>query len=63
MQFQQSVSLDKSRFTYGACVPLTKNKERVQKLKETRDSRYMYQNELDKACFQHDMTYEDVKNY
>ena len=38
-------------FTYRACGPFKKNKERIQKFKETRDSRYIYQNELDKACF------------
>ena len=47
-------------FTYSACGPFTKNKERIQKLKkETRDSRYIYRNGLDKAWFQHDMTYGD----
>ena len=49
-------------FTSGACGPFTKDKERVQKFKEIRDSRYIYQNELDKACFQHDMAYEDFKD-
>ena len=38
-------------FTYSACVPFTKNKERIQKFKETGDSRYIYQNKLDKVCF------------
>ena len=33
------------------------NKERIQKIKETDDSQCIYQNELDKACFQHDMAY------
>ena len=33
---------------------LQKNKERIQKFKETGDSQYFYQNELDKDCFQHD---------
>ena len=42
-------------FTYSACGPFTKNKERKQKLKETVNSRYIYLNELDKACFQHDI--------
>ena len=37
--------------------PFTKNKETIQKFKETGDSRYIYRNELDKACFQHDMAY------
>ena len=48
--------------TYVACGPFTKNKERIQTFKETGDSRYIYQNELDKACFQHDMAYGDFKN-
>ena len=30
--------------------------------KETGDSRYIYQNDLDKACFQHDMAYQDFKD-
>ena len=48
--------------TYVACGPFTKNKERIQTFKETGDSRYIYQNELDKACFQHDMAYGDFKD-
>ena len=42
-------------FTYSVCGPFTKNKERINIIKETGDSRYIYQNKLDKACFQHDM--------
>ena len=38
------------------------NKERIEKFKETGHSRYIYQNELDKACFQHDMAYGDFKD-
>ena len=41
---------------------LQKNKKRIQKFKETGESRYIYQNELDKACFQHDMAYGDFKD-
>ena len=48
-------------FTYSACGPFTKNKERIQKFKETGDTSYIYKNELDKACFQHDMAYGDLK--
>ena len=44
-----------AEFTYSACGLFTKNKERIRKLKETEDSRYIYQNELDNACFQHDI--------
>ena len=39
-------------FTYSAWVSFAKNRERIQKFKETGDSRYFYQNELDKACFE-----------
>ena len=49
-------------FTYSACRPFTKNKERIQKFTETGDSRKIYQNELDKACFQHDTAYRDFND-
>ena len=37
-------------------------KERIQKFKETGDTSFIYKNELDKACFQHDMAYGDFKD-
>ena len=46
---------------YSAFGPFTKNKETIQKFEKTVDSRYIYQNELDKACFQYSMTYGDFK--
>ena len=49
-------------FSYSACVPFTKNKERIQTFKETVDSRYIYRNELDKASLQHDIAYGDFKD-
>ena len=49
-------------FTFSACGPFTESKERIQKFKETGDSRDIYLNDLGKACFQHDMAYEDFKN-
>ena len=54
--------LKQSRYPYNAYGPRTKNKQKIQKLKETGDSRYIYENELDKSCFQHDMAYGDFKN-
>ena len=42
---------------YSACAPFTKNKERIQKVQETGDSQYIYQNEPDKDFFQHDVAY------
>ena len=49
-------------FTYSACGPFAKNKKRIQKFKQTGDSRYIYRNELDKAFFQHDMAYGNFKD-
>ena len=56
------IHLKQPGFTYSACGPFTKNKERIQKFKETGDTKYIYKNELDKACFQHDMAYGDFKD-
>ena len=53
-KFMPEMHLRQLGFTYSACRPFTKNKERTQKFKETGDSKYIYQNELDKACFQHE---------
>ena len=47
-------------FTYNAYGPFTKNKERIQKFKQSGDSRFIYKNELDKACFQHDGDFKDL---
>ena len=48
--------------TYSACWPFTKNVERVKTFKETGGSRYIYQNELDKTCFQHALDHRDFKD-
>ena len=60
-KFIPEMHLRLPKFTHSTCGPFTKNKEQIKKIKETGDSRYIYQNELDKACFQHDMAYEDLK--
>ena len=44
------------------CGPFTKNKQRIQRFMETGDTKYIYRNELDKACFQHNMAYGDFKD-
>ena len=61
-KFMHEMHLKQPRFTYSACGPFTKNKERIQKFKETEDTSHIYKNELDKACFQHDMAYGDFKD-
>ena len=50
------------RFTCIDFGPFAKNKERIPKIKEPEDTKYIYRNELDKPCFQHDMAYEDFKD-
>ena len=61
-KFVPEMHLRQSVFTYSACGPFTKSKERIQKFKQTGDSRCIYRNELDKACLQHDMAYGDFKD-
>ena len=61
-KFMPEVHLRQPGFTYSSRGPFKKSNQRIQKFKETRDSRYTYQNELDKACFQHDMAYGDFKD-
>ena len=48
--------------TYSTCGPFTKNKKIIQRFMETGDTNYIYKNELDKACFQHDMADGDFKD-
>ena len=49
-------------FTYNTCGPFTKNKKRIKKFKVTGDTSYIYKNELDKACFEHDIAYGNFKD-
>ena len=49
-------------FTYSACEPFTKHKQKIQKFKETGGTNYIYKNKLDKACFTHDAAYSDSKD-
>ena len=60
--FMPEMHLKQPGFTYSACRPFTKNKKGIKRFKETGDSRYIYQSELDKQCFQHDMAYGDFKD-
>ena len=46
-KFMPEMHLRQPGFTYSACGSFTKNKERIQKFKETVDTSYIYKNELD----------------
>ena len=61
-KFMPKMHLKQPRFTHSACGPFTKNKERIQKFKETGDTKYNYKNKLDRECFQHDMACVDFKD-
>ena len=54
--------LKQPAFTYSTCGPFTKNKDRVEKFMGTGNTNFIYKNELDKACFQHDMAYDKTKD-
>ena len=56
------MNLRQPQFVYSACGPFTRHKERIKKFKQTSDTRYIYRNDLDKACFQHDSAYADNKD-
>ena len=61
-KFTPEMHLRQTQFTYSACGPFTKHKQRIQKFKETVDTTYIYKNELDKVCFAHDAAYSDSKD-
>ena len=61
-KFMPKMHLKLPGFTYSACGPFTKNKERIEKFMQTENTNFIYKNELDKACFQHDMAYGKSKD-
>ena len=61
-KFMPEMHIKQPGFTYNTCGPFTKNKDRIQKSKEREETSYIYKNELDKACLQHDVAYGDFKD-
>ena len=64
-KFMPEMHLRQPQFVYSACGPFTRHKERIKEFKRTGDTRLLYGNELDKACFKHDAAYakyKDVEN-
>ena len=60
--FMLKMHLKQLGFTYSACEPFTKNKVRIEKFMQTGNTDFIYRNDLDKACFQHDMAYGKSKH-
>ena len=61
-KFMPEMHLRQPQFVYSACGPFTRHRERIKKFKQPGDTRYIYRNDLDKACFQHDSAYADNKD-
>ena len=61
-KFMPEMHLKQPGFTYSACGPFTRNKERIEKFMQTGNTDFIYRNELDKAGFQHDMVYGKLKD-
>ena len=54
-KFMPELHLKRSGFTQSACGPFTRNQERIENFMQTGNTGFIYRNELDKACFRHDM--------
>ena len=61
-KFMPEIHLEQPTFTYSACGPFTKDKERIKNFMQAGNTDFIYRNELDEACFQHDMTYGKSKD-
>ena len=61
-KFTPEMFLKQPGSTYSAFSPFTKRKERIEKFMETRNTDFIYKNELDKACFQEDISYSKSKD-
>ena len=60
--FMPEMHLKQPGFTYSVCGTFTKNKEKIEKFMKTGKTDFIYKNELDKACTQHDMAYGKSKD-
>ena len=60
-KFMPEMHLKQPGFIYSTCSPFSKNKERIKKFMATGNTNFIYKNELNKACFQHDMAYDKSK--
>ena len=54
--------LKQPRFTYSVCGPFSKSKKRIEKFMQTENTDFLYKNDLDKACFQHNIAYGKSKD-
>ena len=61
-KFMLEMHLKQPGFTYSACGPFTRNNSRIEKFMQAGNTDFIYRDELDKSCFEHDMAYEKSKD-
>ena len=61
-KFMPELHLRQLGFTYSTCGPFTKHRETIQKFREADNLKHLYRNELEHACFAHDVAYSDSKD-
>ena len=61
-KFMPEMHLKQPEFTYSACGPFIKIKERIEKFMATGNADFIYRNKLHKTCFQHDMAHGKSKD-
>ena len=61
-KFLPELLLNQPGFTYSACAPFTKHRERIQTFREIGNLKHLYRTELDKICFSRDAPYSDGKD-
>ena len=61
-KFMPELHLRQPGFIYNGCRPFTKHRERIHKIRETGNLKHIYENEVDEACFAHDMANSDSRN-
>ena len=57
------IHLGQPGFIYSAFGPFTKNKNTVENFMQAGNTDFIYKNDLDKACFQHDVAYDKSKDW
>ena len=62
-KFMPKMHLRQPAFTYSGFGLFTKNKRKIEKFMQTGNTDFIYKNDLDKACFQHDMAYDESKDF
>ena len=60
-KFMPEMHLKQPGLTYSTCGPFTRNQERIEKFMETENTNFIYRNELDQACFSHDLVLASQK--